>query len=71
MITEKTSGDLHTGDQVTLFTPEVERLGQGRRSGALQGWVSRQNGRVDFEQVGDRTAAAAAAGQSRRWGSSR
>jgi uncharacterized protein YgiM (DUF1202 family) len=43
----KDIGDLHTGDQVTLLTPEVGSWVKVQ-FGGLQGWVSRQGGKVEF-----------------------
>lgn len=46
----KDVGDLHVGDQLTLYTPEVD--GWVRvKFGALQGWVSRQGGKVEFSST--------------------
>ncbi|MCC6801540.1 MAG: SH3 domain-containing protein [Anaerolineae bacterium] len=46
----KDIGDLHTGDQVTLFTPE-SGVWVKVQFGALQGWVSRQSGKVEFSST--------------------
>ena len=40
-------GDLHKGDSVTLYTPEVNGW-VFAEMGSIRGWVSRQNGAVDF-----------------------
>jgi uncharacterized protein YraI len=43
-------GDLHLGDLVQLYTPEVEGWVQVQNE-SVRGWVSRQNGKVDFSQA--------------------
>ncbi|MFN8450259.1 MAG: hypothetical protein U0521_17155 [Anaerolineae bacterium] len=48
----KDIGDLHTGDVMTLFTPEVGSWVKVQ-FGTLQGWVSRQGGKVEFTSTGE------------------
>ncbi len=43
-------GDLHLGDLVQLYTPEVEGWVQVQNE-TVRGWISRQNGKVDFSQA--------------------
>ena len=53
-------GDLHKGDVVTLYTPEVNGW-VFVEMGSVRGWVYRQNGKVDFTASGGASAAALAA----------
>lgn len=50
-------GDLHRGDVVTLYSPEVSGWVFVENS-AVRGWVSRQNGDVAFAQISAAQAAA-------------